>query len=87
MLKFFAGDHKDAGVKKAYESTLILCLRQLDNQEYYDFDTKVKARSLAEYNVVYKEGTHVSSKNFVFVKEKLLRHVNITEALRLYHYI
>ena len=54
----YLGDKKDVGVTKAYESVLILTLRQPDSEEYMDFAEEVKRRAKAMYN--YEFGSEES---------------------------
>ncbi|KAK3597533.1 hypothetical protein CHS0354_018132 [Potamilus streckersoni] len=53
--EFLRGDGKDAGVTKAYESVLILTLRQLDNPEYLIFADKVKRIAAQDFDYVFGE--------------------------------
>ncbi|KAL4224613.1 Nitrogen permease regulator 2 [Mactra antiquata] len=47
--QFLRGDEKDFAVTKAYESLLLLTLRQPDNAEYEDFAEEVKTRAKNDY--------------------------------------
>ena len=59
------GDGKDSGVGKAYESTLILTLRQLDNPEYIQMAQDVIERAkLPPFNYTFPEGEEVTFGQF-----------------------
>lgn len=45
----FTGDEKDIEVTRAYESLLLLTLRQPDNPEYEAFAEQVKVRAKRDY--------------------------------------
>ncbi|XP_052233141.1 atrial natriuretic peptide receptor 1-like [Dreissena polymorpha] len=48
-MNFQRGDAKDTAVTKAYESLLVLTLRQPDNDEYKTFAAEVKLRARRDY--------------------------------------
>ena len=56
----YVGDYKDYGVKKAYETVLVMSIRKLDNPEFEEFSNKVKQLSKDKYNMVYKANSSVS---------------------------
>lgn len=57
---FRAGDEKDRAVTKAYESLLLLTLRQPDNLEYKEFAEEVKRRAERDYNYKFSHDETVS---------------------------
>lgn len=50
----FTGDYKDTAVTKAYQSLLLLTVRQPDNTEYLQFAEEVKVRSKRDYGYEFK---------------------------------
>lgn len=51
---FYRGDYKDTAVTKAYQSLLLLTVRQPDNTEYLQFAEEVKVRSKRDYGYEFK---------------------------------
>lgn len=54
MNRFFTGDYMDKAVTKAYQSLLLLTVRQPDNTEYLQFAEEVKVRSKRDYGYEFK---------------------------------
>lgn len=54
MNRFFTGDYMDKAVTKAYQSLLLLTVRQPDNLEYLQFAEEVKVRSKRDYGYEFK---------------------------------
>ncbi|XP_060570066.1 atrial natriuretic peptide receptor 1-like [Ruditapes philippinarum] len=58
--EFLRGDEKDHEVTKAYESLLLLTLRQPDNPEYELFAEQVKLRAKRDYGYEFGAGEKVN---------------------------
>lgn len=56
----YVGDEKDDAVTKAYESLLLLTLRQPDNPEYEAFAKQVKLRASRDYGYEFGADENVS---------------------------
>ncbi|XP_052233271.1 atrial natriuretic peptide receptor 1-like [Dreissena polymorpha] len=59
-MKFLRGDEKDTAVTKAYESLLLLTLRQPDNPEYTAFADEVKVRARRDYGYEFGSDEEVN---------------------------